>query len=386
MAAERPVAVVEAAGEVPVDLRAQAPERADQDRGGAHPVHVVVPVDRDARAALRRGQDQRRRPRSGRGSPAGRVLLGRQRSGAPPRASPRPRRASTAATVWRQPERALESQRAGHRIGCARPPRRTRVHPRHSGAVPDGTARGDARLAAGPRGASRSRVNPWSTPAARSPREPPEDERPSPISAPGMASSAGSRCVSSAPGTWTPFTMNPNSDEPAIAARNAPTIPPQKRSGRNTVKCQTARPIITQTRIPTATAFRASCGGCRAWLPGLGRSAPGCWAPRTRAGFAAAVRRPAGASGIGARPSGACSVAGGSTGLVLVARSRSCSSDSAGRGGTAVGSLRRRSARGAAPGRPGARRARRPSAGVPPTVALASARARGRRTRRRGPP
>src|SRR4051794_6569909 len=38
---------------------------------------------------------------------------------------------------------------------------------------------------------------------------------------------------------------------PNIAARNAPTIPPRKRSGTQTAKCQIAIPIITHTRTLT---------------------------------------------------------------------------------------------------------------------------------------
>ncbi len=34
---------------------------------------------------------------------------------------------------------------------------------------------------------------------------------------------------------------------PVTAPSSAPTIPPQKRSGRNTVKCQIASPTVNQT-------------------------------------------------------------------------------------------------------------------------------------------
>ena len=53
--------------------------------------------------------------------------------------------------------------------------------------------------------------------------------------------------VSLAPGTVRPLTKKPNSAATTAEARKAPTIPPQKRSGTNTVKCQTAMPIMTQT-------------------------------------------------------------------------------------------------------------------------------------------
>src|SRR4051812_19997626 len=41
--------------------------------------------------------------------------------------------------------------------------------------------------------------------------------------------------------------MKPKMAAETKAATKAPTIPPQKRSGTNTVKCHTAIPIITQT-------------------------------------------------------------------------------------------------------------------------------------------
>ena len=51
------------------------------------------------------------------------------------------------------------------------------------------------------------------------------------------------------------------------AATNAPTIPPQKRSGRNTVKCHTAIPIITQTTKPIASALPCSLRSLTLRLP-----------------------------------------------------------------------------------------------------------------------
>src|ERR1700690_376487 len=50
-----------------------------------------------------------------------------------------------------------------------------------------------------------------------------------------------------------PITIAPMS-EPT----NAPTIPPQKRSGRKIVKCQIANPIITQPSMPISAASRGS--------------------------------------------------------------------------------------------------------------------------------
>ena len=43
--------------------------------------------------------------------------------------------------------------------------------------------------------------------------------------------------------------MKPKMAAPMVATMNAPTIPPQKRSGTNTMKCQIAIPIITQTSM-----------------------------------------------------------------------------------------------------------------------------------------
>src|ERR1017187_10175492 len=45
-----------------------------------------------------------------------------------------------------------------------------------------------------------------------------------------------------------PTTIDPSSD-----ATKAPTIPPQNRSGRKIVKCQIAKPIITQPSNPIST-------------------------------------------------------------------------------------------------------------------------------------
>ena len=50
--------------------------------------------------------------------------------------------------------------------------------------------------------------------------------------------------VSSWPGTVKPLTARPIRTAPNSAPRNAPTMPPQKRSGMKIVKCQSAMPII----------------------------------------------------------------------------------------------------------------------------------------------
>ena len=55
--------------------------------------------------------------------------------------------------------------------------------------------------------------------------------------------------VSLWPGIEPPLTIRPTTAAPTAAARKAPTIPPQKRSGTNTAKCQIAMPIMTQTSM-----------------------------------------------------------------------------------------------------------------------------------------
>ena len=52
------VAVLRAAGQVPVGVGAERPQSVDQDRGRADPVDVVVAVDRDARAPAHVVEDQ----------------------------------------------------------------------------------------------------------------------------------------------------------------------------------------------------------------------------------------------------------------------------------------------------------------------------------------
>src|SRR5215211_6965966 len=49
------------------------------------------------------------------------------------------------------------------------------------------------------------------------------------------------------------WTIPPEIIAPATAPRRAPTIPPQKRSGRNTVKCQSAIPTVNQTTAAIST-------------------------------------------------------------------------------------------------------------------------------------
>src|SRR4051794_23683823 len=69
-----------------------------------------------------------------------------------------------------------------------------------------------------------------------------------PATAPGMASIACARSTSSRLGIEKPLMISATTTEPMSAPRNAPTMPPQKRSGRYTVKCHRAMPIMTHTR------------------------------------------------------------------------------------------------------------------------------------------
>src|SRR5436190_21745634 len=105
-----------------------------------------------------------------------------------------------------------------------------------------------------------------------------------------MASRAVRRWMDPGPGTATPLTMSPNTIAPIRAARKAPTIPPQKRSGRKIVKCQMASPIMVQARsaiswsrpgvpsaIPPVPPGAALGGrpGLALGLPRLGRASSG---------------------------------------------------------------------------------------------------------------
>src|ERR1700730_10625404 len=52
--------------------------------------------------------------------------------------------------------------------------------------------------------------------------------------------------------------IKPTTIAPASEPSSAPTIPPQKRSGRKIVKCQIASPIITQPSIPISGSLAPS--------------------------------------------------------------------------------------------------------------------------------
>ena len=69
------VAVVEPAGQVPVHLGAEAPQAADDDRGRADAVDVVVAVDRDPRPRPHVAEDEVHRGRHA-AERARRVLVG----------------------------------------------------------------------------------------------------------------------------------------------------------------------------------------------------------------------------------------------------------------------------------------------------------------------
>ena len=53
--------------------------------------------------------------------------------------------------------------------------------------------------------------------------------------------------------------ISPTMIAPTSEPTNAPTMPPQKRSGRKIVKCQIARPIITQASSPISASRGACC-------------------------------------------------------------------------------------------------------------------------------
>src|SRR5918999_2552946 len=108
----------------------------------------------------------------------------------------------------------------------------------------------------------------------------------SPIAEPGIAIRAWTSSVSFWPGTVPPFTAKPKIAAETTAARKAPTMPPQKRSGRKTVKCQTAMPIMTQTTSDTA--YLLPCFFRERWRFGLGLPEPAVLVTRDLA-------RPAGA-------------------------------------------------------------------------------------------
>ena len=261
------VAVLRAAREEPADVGAQLPQRAHEDRGRRHPVDVVVAVDRDPPAVRDVAPDERRRLREARERREVVAILRRQpcaRSVGIGEAAADEHLREDAGHA----ELALEAQRRGDvagvdlQAGCGQhsPPklrRRRRLTER--------------------RLRPRSRLRPASPPYRPWSRAPaPCSRRPFPTARhgvdraharsiePGIPSSAVSTSTSSRLGTDSPFTRNPKTIAPAIAARNAPTMPPTKRSGTQIAKCQTARPIITQARMATSDSSRdGGCGG--AW-------------------------------------------------------------------------------------------------------------------------
>ena len=98
-----PVAVVDAARQVPVDVGAERPQRAHEDRGRADAVDVVVAVHGDPRARARRGRGspRRRRARPPKASSGCASSAARKRCAAT--GSPSPRRTSTCASTCETP-------------------------------------------------------------------------------------------------------------------------------------------------------------------------------------------------------------------------------------------------------------------------------------------
>ena len=174
-----------------------------------------------------------------------------------PSRQPHPSRARTAASPSREPERptAPVGARPEPRSSLGPAPRLARAATCASAARRGGPGRRrrDQSAAAGPpaaaralRGGARPRC---ATRRTRTPRA--RAARPGWRSAPGPA-----RCRCG-PGPRGPTRGSRTAPAPTMATRNAPTMPPQKRSGTNTVKCQMAIPIITQTTM--AIAQRLPC-------------------------------------------------------------------------------------------------------------------------------
>ena len=100
-----------------------------------------------------------------------------------------------------------------------------------------------------------SASGPTSQPAESSCRDPYQYENARPASEPGIAHSPSPRpggLAAEIPGAGSAY---PLASAPSRAARNAPTIPPQKRSGTSTAKCHSAMPIMAQTRTLTASSL-----------------------------------------------------------------------------------------------------------------------------------
>src|SRR6185312_5042504 len=91
----------------------------------------------------------------------------------------------------------------------------------------------------------------------------------------------------------------PTARAPITAPTKAPTIPCQKRSGRKTVKCQRAMPIVTKTRKAISRIPRSSPSAAFAPLRSFRPSFLVPFAPlgRLRVGVAAGSRRLVGCLG-----------------------------------------------------------------------------------------
>ncbi len=234
-----PVAVLDPVGNEPVALGAKPPQRRDHQRRRADSVDVEVAVDGDPTTRLDRGSNPARprrpcprtppadasRPPPGMPAPA-------PASGIPAApASPQPARSRPARRRARAPRhRSRARRRMGWRF-------RTRFQARKRGGgtspgrEPEGAGNAQAELS---RGALPS--------ACRSRRRPPARS-----AVPGIAISAVERSVSPRLLPLTSWTIIPKTIEPSTAPRKAPTIPCQNRSGRKTVKCQRAIPMMKKT-------------------------------------------------------------------------------------------------------------------------------------------
>ena len=158
--AREPVAVVDPARQVPVDVRAERAQRAHEDRGRADAVDVVVAVDGDPRAALDVLEDRATPPPP---APARRRAGARSAAARNARAasgSPSPRRTSTCASTCEQPSSAASRAAAANSYGVTC--RRACTMRRRLGAREDGNRAHSGSSDCGPRRCSTTPRSPRS--------------------------------------------------------------------------------------------------------------------------------------------------------------------------------------------------------------------------------
>ena len=201
------------------------------------------------------------------------------------------------------------------------------VHRPSCSPAPDGTALRAPAFRA-------RRARPWSTPCARRASSRPDQDRARPIAAPGIGDQRPAQVgvVLAGDGSRDDEAEYDRTD---AIARKAPTIPPQKRSGTNTVKCQMAIPIITQTSmligappvlLPRRWRFGLGFGASR-WAVARGRGVAAAAVGgrgRRRLGRALGRRRPgrcgSAAAASGRRLGGGAVVVGAAVAVRVAAR------------------------------------------------------------------